>query len=438
MVVSVFMIMRHMFNMLYTDDENAIPAAAAILILTAASIEVNQTQKRRKKRRWRVRPLFRQRQIGEHFTNLFGNMKTMDPEQFFSYLRMDRICFYKLLQLVGHRLIKRATRKTLSPEQRLVITLYFLAHGCSMQSVSWSFLVGKATVSVVVRETCQAIWDVLSPIYLKRPTMQDWKTIGNEFEEKCNLPHCCGAIDGKHIVMQAPKNSGSKFFNYKKTFSIVLMAVCDASYRFTLVDIGSFGSQSDGGVFRESAFGKALDSGSLKLPPEKSLPGSDVNFPSFFVGDEAFPLKPYLLRPYPGRNLEESKNVYNYRLSRARRTIENAFGILASRWRIFRNNIIADVTTAEVITAATIALHNFMRTEVLGSKGQMPNYIGTVDDATRIESNLSRLGRLGPNNSDRNSIEARDIMKNYLNNEGAVPWQLTYVRRKSQPNTGSS
>jgi len=80
------------------------------------------------------------------------------------------------------------------------------------------------------------------------------------------MPNCWGAIDGKHIVIQAPYNTETNFFNYKKTFSIVLIAVCDAKYIFTLV--GAFGLQSDGGVFKESVFGIALDNNELEIPDD--------------------------------------------------------------------------------------------------------------------------------------------------------------------------
>lgn len=62
------------------------------------------------------------------------------------------------------------------------------------------------------------------------------------------------------------------------------------------------------------------------LPEEAPLPGADGCLSYAFVADEAFPLKTWLMRPFPGRELTETRRIYNYRLSRARRTIENAFG----------------------------------------------------------------------------------------------------------------
>src|SRR4029434_641891 len=83
---------------------------------------------------------------------------------------------------------------------------------------------------------------------------EDWRAIAAQFQERWNFPHCLGAIDGKHVVIQSPCNSGSLFFNYKSTYSLVLLAVVDADYLFKVVDVGGFGRTSDSGSLRNSAF----------------------------------------------------------------------------------------------------------------------------------------------------------------------------------------
>lgn len=141
----------------------------------------------------------------------------------------------------------------------------------------------KSVTSSIVRETSKAIWNVLQPIYLVLPTKDKWKQISIEFEKLWQLPCCVGAMDGKHCAIVAPSNSGSAFCNYKKYFSIILFAVCDANYVFTYVDVGSYGSQSDGGVLRESEFGTRLQNGELNLPDASNLPNTNVSFSPFFV-----------------------------------------------------------------------------------------------------------------------------------------------------------
>ena len=98
------------------------------------------------------------------------------------------------------------------------------------------------------------------------PTKEDWIQIEERFHTRWNFPNCIGALDGKHIMIQAQSKSGSCFFNYKGTFSIVLMASVDPDYCFSFVDIGNYGSNADGSIFKHSNFGQTFINGQLNIP----------------------------------------------------------------------------------------------------------------------------------------------------------------------------
>lgn len=126
--------------------------------------------------------------------------------------------------------------------------------------------------------------------------------------EFSKLPWCPG---WKHICMECPKNGGSAYYNYKNFHSIVLLAACHAKYCFTLVDAGSYGREN----------GAAILSGpsGLRIPSPRLVGNCTLLY--VLTGDEIFPLKPWFMKPYPGRSLDELRQVYNYILSRAGRTI---------------------------------------------------------------------------------------------------------------------
>ncbi len=310
---------------------------------------------------------------------------------------------------------------------------------------------GRPTLHYVTKETCEAIWETLQHEVLKVPSHDEWVQIARDFEDMWNFPHCLGAIDGKHVVIQAPKLSGSAFFNYKNQHSVVLLAVSDAKYRFTLVDIGSSGRNSDGGIFARSLIGQFMEQGRLNTPAPS--PVGECNLPYVFVGDEAFPLKPYLMRPFPARDLlidakeEEQlyKGLYNYRHCRARRIIENAFGVWSGRWRIFKKPIIADTENVILYVKATLCLHNWLRTLEcdINNPGEddycPPGYVdkelgdGTIQGGVWRQGesgSLSSVGKTGSNNHGTEAVAIRKQFMNYFTSpEGAVSWQIDHVLR---------
>jgi len=155
------------------------------------------------------------------------------------------------------------------------------------------------------------------------PNKEQWKSIADRYQELWHIPNCLGSIDGKHIRIQKLPGSGSENYNYKSYHSLVLMACCDADGNFTVIETGYAGRNSDGGIFRASRMGHWLERNGLNMPDPEKLPYDQEGgkFPYYFVADEAFPLKSYLMRPYPKRRLNNRQRVYNYRLSRARKTV---------------------------------------------------------------------------------------------------------------------
>ena len=89
----------------------------------------------------------------------------------------------------------------------------------------------------------------------------------------------------------------------------------DANYKFVYVDIGAAGRAGNAGVFADLSMKKALLTNSLDLPDAVALPGVSAKVSHHIVGDDAFPLSTRLVKPFPFRNLQKEKRIFNYRLS---------------------------------------------------------------------------------------------------------------------------
>lgn len=164
----------------------------------------------------------------------------------------------------------------------------------------------------------------------------------------------------------------------------MLLALVDANYKFIYVDVGAAGRAGDAGVFGDSTLKKALTSNSLDLPPPSTIPGISTEIHHHIVGDDAFPLTTQVMKPYPHRNLNKRQRVYNYRLSRARRVVENAFGILAHRWRVFLTTIKLSPEKVTDIILAACCLHNFM------VEKNKASYVTAAADMDNSDHSLSR------------------------------------------------
>lgn len=201
------------------------------------------------------------------------------------------------------------------------------------------------------------------------------------------------------------------------------------------------GSLSDCSIWSNCDFGRMLEDGHVELPPPNCLPSTNISTEHTFVGDEAFPLKLYMMRPYSKRQLGDAERVFNYRLSRARRVIENTFGILVSRWQILCKTICASPKNVTLYVSALVCLHNFLMTEQLENRPETLPYCCNdlidredenhdfVPGEWRNETGtgiLRDITRLGSNNPPRSAQIMRDTLRDYFVSpagEEQVPWQ---------------
>lgn len=246
-------------------------------------------------------------------------------------------------------------------------------------------------------------------------------------------------MDGKHIMIQAPENSGSEYFNYKSFFSVVLFVVANANYEVLYLNVGCQGRISDGGVFANTRFKKMLTSCKLNLPEESPLPGRSRAVPNVFLGDDAFPLSPNLLKPFPGAQEKGSyKRIFNYRLSRARRVSENVYGILSARFRVLRKPLLLNPEKVEQVVTACVFLHNFLRRSKMSKKMYTPPSTFDSEDKDtghiipgtwRLEGAANAFRPL-PKKARNATVEAKYVREEFaeyfMSPEGMVPWQNNY------------
>lgn len=265
--------------------------------------------------------------------------------------------------------------------------------------------------------TCGAIERKMLATQFPPPNEDMWRDIASDFWLKWNFPNCLGAIDGKHVTIVAPAWSGSLFSNYKRTFSIVL-ALTDANYRFRFVQVGDLGRSSDGGVYSTSALGRGMEDKTLSVPSDIPLPGSSVQgpMPYTMVGDAAFPLKKYLMRPFPGSNIPRWRQIFNYRLSRARMVVERAFAILSARWRVLHARINMKPENVDSVILATCILHNYLMTP-----SQNQRWLEEAEERGEV---LPSVTNMGGNKGCREAYKVREKLCTFFGSpEGKVSWQ---------------
>ncbi|XP_061670739.1 uncharacterized protein LOC133498203 [Syngnathoides biaculeatus] len=250
-----------------------------------------------------------------------------------------------------------------------------------------------------------------------------------------NFPHCCGALDGKHVACSSPNSSGSTYYNYKGFYSVVILALMYADYKFFWADVDGKGAVSDAQIYNGSELKECIDDGSIGCPPAEPLPNNNEDVPYYLIGDDAFALRSNMIKRYLHRGMIDDERGFNYRLSRARCVVENAFCILANSFQVLLTTMSHSPATVRVIVITCLCLHNLMR---IRYPRQENIRMDREDDNHQVIRGQWRkqhyledtINVRGPNVNNREGKRQSNLLKHWCNSEaGAVPWQLDMIRK---------
>jgi hypothetical protein len=168
-------------------------------------------------------------------------------------------------------------------------------------------------------------------------------TIKAKFEKLQGLPNCCGAIDTTHILMCSSAQPNSNvWLDGENRNSMVLQAIVDPDMRFRDIVSGWPGSLDDSCILRTSGFYKVCEKGT-RLEGQMELPGDGEGAGSvvreYIIGDTSYPLLPWLMTPYQGRDLSPAKAEFNRRHSAARMVVHGAMARLKERWQVLKGEL---------------------------------------------------------------------------------------------------
>ncbi|KAG8197615.1 hypothetical protein JTE90_001546 [Oedothorax gibbosus] len=282
----------------------------------------------------------------------------MDEKEFKDKFRINRSTFDMMCQMIDGFQVqhRRVVREPLSTGKRLAITLLKLGSSGELRSFANLFKVARSTVSIVVNTTCKKIVHHFGED-ISFPQDDELLQVAKSFLGLGDLPGVCGALDGTRIPIKAPITNARDYYNRKSFYSFVLQAVVDYAKSFRNINFGWPGSVHDARVLYNSDLFQMFESGEL-LNQKIELPGTNRWVDLYLVGDPAYPLKTWLMKPVSG-TLSLEEDTFNKQLSRRRVHVEHAFGMLKGRFHCLLKEIDVALKNMQHLVAACCILRNF-------------------------------------------------------------------------------
>ncbi|XP_065054392.1 uncharacterized protein LOC135683144 [Rhopilema esculentum] len=286
-----------------------------------------------------------------------------DDDRFKKTFRVSRETFNFVLESIRHKLERDTLcEEPFPPELRLGLCLYRLGRGDYFYTIAEMAGLAPCTVSTIVHDVNEAIVSCLwkKCVSAHMPVSEeDFNNKMLDMEEIWQFLFSWCAVDGCHIPIKCPpggQESSKEYHNFKNFYSIVLMSMVDARYRFIWGSCGFPGNSHDSIILQSTSLWSSIKEG--KVLQNFAQCEEDVHIPPIILGDSAFPFGTFLMKPYTNAVLSKEQRYFNYRLSRARMVVEGAYGQLKGRWRLLLKKSEGNLYQTKMATLSCMVLHN--------------------------------------------------------------------------------
>ena len=292
--------------------------------------------------------------VGWQASPLNHAIDNWDDAEFIKRLRVSRDVFEAIvsnLTASGHVRDNRCNNPKFRVPARFkcAVGLLHLAHGGSWWQTGFAAGISEAAAYNYTVSFCSGVIDVLREQYMRKPTQAELVEVQDRFCLRRGMGNVGAAVDGTHVPWQPDLEEYMEdYHNYKGWYSILCVACVNSFYMFVDAEVGRPGRMSDSTATQLSYFYNEM------LKDSDSWLGPD----GLLLSDGACGIGDFIMTPYPGTQLTNKQQYFNFCLSSTRMFVEQTFGMWKSRWRVLIKEQVVSHETMSLMIYATMILHN--------------------------------------------------------------------------------
>ncbi|XP_036336231.1 uncharacterized protein LOC118746491, partial [Rhagoletis pomonella] len=251
-------------------------------------------------------------------------------------------------------------KKSFSAEERIAITLKYLATGEVHSCRNYCFRASKPVILKMIANICLNIYELLKDLFVSLPkTDEQWQNVANEFQRKHCMPNCAGHLAMQQIRFHSSSRAEEQIDFINKQ-PLIFTSIVDSNNNFLYTDIEKTQAGAIDEIYEKSTIRQMIETYEVKLPVSYEAQDGSIDQSYYFASKCGLPLKPYLLSGAADVP-NDSRVNYNNIMNMVNRHTENALRMLANIFPILSQPLRIDEENGRKIILGCVALYNFLR-----------------------------------------------------------------------------